>query len=151
MIGTPFSTMATEFRGQIIKTWLLQLSGTATEKSKILCQTAIELGLTERSKSIPGSALIQWTKTTPTNTPLWAAQSALLLLFANEWKPSTHVEWCGMASLLQRLYKKNSIAEMLSYLPKHINKDIAAGWITAAIEEDANFRRHKKRKWLFRD
>lgn len=47
MIGTPFSAMATEFRGQIIKIWLLQISGTATEKSKILCQTAIELGLTE--------------------------------------------------------------------------------------------------------
>ncbi|MGJ3355938.1 hypothetical protein [Providencia sp. Je.9.19] len=146
MIDTPFSAMATEFRGQIIKIWSLKTSGNATEKSRILCQKAIELELVERSKPMPGTALIHWSKTNPSNTPLWAAQSALLLLLANGWQPSNHAEWCGMASLFQRLYKKTNLAEILSYLPQQINKDIAAGWIVAAIEEDVNFRRNKKRK-----
>ena len=146
MIVTPFSAMATEFRGQIIKIWSLRTSGNATEKSKMLCQKAIELELVERSKPIPGTALIHWSKSTPSNTPLWAAQSALILLLSNGWHPSNYIEWCGMASLFQRLYKKKNLAEMLSYLPEQINKDIAAGWVVAAIEEDANFRRNKKRK-----
>lgn len=146
MIATPFSAMATEFRGQIIKIWSLKTSGNATDKSRILCQKAIEFELVERSKPIPGTALIHWSKTNPSNTPLWAAQSALLLLLTNGWQPCNHVEWCGMASLFQKLYKKKNLAEMLSYLPQQINKDIAAGWIVAAIEEDVNFRRNKKRK-----
>lgn len=146
MIGTPFSVMATVFRGQIIKIWSLQTSGNATDKSRILYQKAIDFELVERSRPIPGTALVHWSKTNPSNTPLWAAQSALLLLLSNGWHPSNHIEWCGMASLFQRLYKKTNLAEMLSYLPEQINKDIAAGWIVAAIEEDANFRRNKKRK-----
>ncbi len=143
MKPTPFSVMATHFRGQIVKHWALQQPGTQAENAAALTEAAIRLGFVNRDRPVPGSALAEWA-TVPESTPVWAAQTALTLLMNAGWTPDSDQEWCGMAALIFRNSKKSPLEQLLQCLPAGVIKRIAAGWLAAAIEEDARYRASRK-------
>ncbi|WP_159189309.1 hypothetical protein, partial [Klebsiella pneumoniae] len=95
MKSTPFTEMATAFRGQIVRLWALRYPGTQSEAAAALTEAAINLGYVTRNRPIPGAALLSWASN-PTETPLWAAQTALTLMLSIGWKPESNQDWCGM-------------------------------------------------------
>ncbi|MNR51561.1 hypothetical protein D3C85_1712490 [compost metagenome] len=98
-----------------------------------------------RSRPVPGAALTEWSRK-PEGTPLWAAQTALHVVLDQGWCPSSSEEWCGMAALLFKTYRIRSLNELLDQLPEQIDRQTAAGWLIAAIEEDAHFRSVRRAK-----
>ncbi|OXZ49383.1 hypothetical protein RW71_04412 [Escherichia coli] len=140
---TPFTEMATSFRGHIVRLWMHKNPGSQSETAAVLTEEAIRLGFITRSRPIPGSALNCWV-VKPDSTPLWAAQTALSLMLSLGWRPEHRLEWCGLAALLFRANRKLSLDELLLLLPDSIDRRIAAGWFAAAIEEDAHYRACRK-------
>ncbi|WP_275555769.1 hypothetical protein [Mixta sp. Marseille-Q2659] len=49
-----------------------------------------------------------------------------------------------MAALIFRNSKKSPLEQLLQCLPAGVIKRIAAGWLAAAIEEDARYRASRK-------
>ena len=145
MKPTPFTEMATAFRGHIVRLWALQQPGTAAENSFALTEAAIKFGYVSRSRPVPGAALKSWISD-PATTPLWAAQTSLTLMLSYGWTPESRQDWCGFAALFFKEYKHLSIDELLKIVPSHIDTKRAEGWLVAAIEEEANFRALRKRK-----
>jgi hypothetical protein len=145
MKSTPFSLMATKFRGQIVKSWSLLQAGTQTEKAAVLTAAAIRLGFITRTRPVPGAALADWA-TSVDGTPFWAAQTALMLMLETGWVPESNLDWCGMAAILFKTNKMNQLEQLIDLLPERIDKRIASGWLTAAIEEDAHFRAARRSK-----
>ena len=60
MKSTPFTEMATAFRGQIVRLWALRYPGTQSEAAAALTEAAINLGYVTRNRPIPGAALLSW-------------------------------------------------------------------------------------------
>lgn len=143
MNSTPFSQMATTFRGHILRTWILQHAGTQAEKSAVITDAAISLGFINRSRPVPGTAMATWILK-PEKIPLWAAQTALTLMLNIGWIPRDNMEWCGMAALIFRSNKTMALEQMVLTLPDSIDKQTAMGWLAAAIEEDAHYRTSRK-------
>ncbi|QMD64609.1 hypothetical protein HVZ37_22620 (plasmid) [Citrobacter sp. RHB35-C17] len=145
MKTTPFTEMAMLFRGHIVKQWSLAQSGTPSQNAATLTDAAIQNGYVTRSRPVPGAAIAEWVLK-PNNTPLWAAQTALKLMLETGWRPGTSLEWCGMAALFYKANRNYSLNELLTRLPASIDKLTAAGWLTAAIEEEAHYRSSRKYK-----
>jgi hypothetical protein len=145
MKQTPFSMMAMNFRGHIVKLWARQYSGSAAEAAAKLTQEAINEGYIIRTRPVPGTALADWS-VSPQSTPLWAAQAALALMINAGWRPVSDDDWCGMSALLYKSCKELSLQQLIDQLPDGLEKRIAAGWFAAAIEEDAHYRTSRKLK-----
>lgn len=143
MKSTPFTEMATEFRGHIVRLWVFQNQGTQSENAAVLTEAAIRLGLITRTRPVPGTALGSWFSA-PDTTPLWAAQAALALMLNNRWLPKSSLEWCGMCALIFRAHRKLPLEELVALIPEHIDSQIATGWFVAAIEEDVHYRASRK-------
>lgn len=143
MKSTPFTEMATVFRGQIIRLWVLQYPGTQSEAAAALTEAAINLGYVTRSRPVPGAALLSWSSN-PAETPLWAAQTALTLMLSIGWQPESNLDWCGMSALLFRSNRTLSLEQLVDSLPDSIDRQTATGWFVAAIEEDAHYRYNRK-------
>ncbi|MEG0234483.1 MAG: hypothetical protein RR589_18090 [Hafnia sp.] len=139
MKSTPFTKMATAFRGQIVRLWVLRFSGTQSEAAAALTEAAISLGYVTRSRPVPGAALHSWSSN-PIETPLWAAQTALTLMLNIGWKPESNQDWCGMSALIFRSNRTLTLEQLVASLPESIDMQTASGWFVAAIEEDAHYR-----------
>ena len=57
MKSTPFTEMATVFRGQIVRLWVRRYPGTQSDAAVALTEAAINLGYVTRSRPVPGAAL----------------------------------------------------------------------------------------------
>ncbi|ELD4018746.1 hypothetical protein QI600_004636 [Salmonella enterica] len=145
MKSTPFTEMATTFRGKIVRLWALQHRGTQSETTAALTEAAINIGYATRSRSVPGAALLSWSSN-PAETPLWAAQTALMLMLNIGWKPESNQDWCGMSALIFRFNRTLPLEQLIASLPESINKQTATGWFVAVIEEDAHYRYNRKSK-----
>lgn len=143
MKSTPFTEMATAFRGQIVRLWTLKNPGTQAETAASLTEAAINLGYITRSRPVPGAALLSWLSN-PNETPLWAAQTALTLMFNMGWKPESNQDWCGMTALIFRANRTLPLEQLVASLPESIDRKTATGWFVAAIEEDAHYRSNRK-------
>lgn len=143
MKSTPFTEMATEFRGQIVRLWALQYPGTQSEAAAALTEAAIKLGYVTRRRPVPGAALTTWSLS-PAETPLWAAQTALTLVLGAGWKPESNQDWCGMSALIFRSNRTLPLEQLVASLPENIDRRTATGWLVAAIEEDAHYRYNRK-------
>lgn len=143
MKTTPFTEMATAFRGHIVRVWALQQPGSQSENAASLTEAAVRLGFVTRTRPVPGTALSSWADS-PDSTPLWAAQTALSLLFGIGWVPETNLDWCGMSALLFRANRKLPLEQLVTLLPASIDRQRATGWLAAAIEEDARYRAGRK-------
>ena len=143
MKSTPFTEMATAFRGQIVRLWELRYPGTQSEAAAELTEEAIKLGYVTRSRPIPGAALHLWSSN-PAETPLWAAQTALTLMLRMGWKPESNQDWCGMSALIFRTNRTLPLEQLVTSLPDSIDRQTATGWFVAAIEEDAHYRYNRK-------
>ncbi|HHN8460665.1 TPA: hypothetical protein ACRRW7_003515 [Morganella morganii] len=143
MKSTPFTEMATVFRGQIVRLWTLQNSGTQAETAAVLTDAAINLGYITRSRPVPGAALLSWLSN-PNKTPLWAAQTALTLMLRMGWKPESNQDWCGMTALIFRANRTLPLEQLVASLPESIDRKTVTGWFVAAIEEDAHYRYNRK-------
>lgn len=139
---TPFTELAVRFRGSVINIWVLSATGTAAEKAAFLTEHARRRGLISRDTPVPGSALNEWGKRKL--SPMWAALAAFDLLIKNGWKPDTDAEWAGFAALLIKLRPDDDWGAICSSLPEGIPRDVAAGWLVAAIEEDHHYRTCKR-------
>ncbi|MGE0969601.1 hypothetical protein ACQFN5_06440 [Klebsiella sp. WOUb02] len=143
MKSTPFTEMATAFRGKIVRLWAQRNPGTQSETAVALTEAAINLGYITRSRPVPGAAILSWTST-PDETPLWAAQTALTLMLYIGWKPESNQDWCGMTALIFRANRTLSLERLVASLPESIDRKTATGWFVAAIEEDAHYRSNRK-------
>lgn len=143
MKSTPFTEMATAFRGQIVRLWAQKYLGTQSEAAAALTEEAINLGYVKRSRPVPGTALLSWSSN-PAETPLWAALTALRLMLSHGWKPESNQEWCGMSALIFRSNRTLSLEQLVASLPESIDRQTASGWFVAAIEEDASYRYNRK-------
>lgn len=141
-IMTPFSTLSGAFRARIVKTWSMKTELSPALASAVLNQIAIEHGYRRQVEPVPGSALAEWGKTG--NTPLWAAQAALVLLLNDNWLPITDEEWAGFAAIYITGHKDAEFETLVNSLPVNIDKKIAAGWLAAAIEENLRYKLTKK-------
>jgi len=139
---TPFTELAGKFRGSVINIWAQSSTGTAAEKAAFLTEHACQAGLISRETAVPGSALSEWSKRKV--SPMWAALSAFDLLIKSGWRPETETEWAGFAALYIRLRPENDWASICAALPEGISREVATGWIIAAIEEDHHYRTRKK-------
>ncbi|EEY2622397.1 TPA: hypothetical protein ACIUB0_003778 [Salmonella enterica subsp. enterica serovar Enteritidis] len=143
MKSTPFTEMATAFRGHIVRLWTLRYPGTQSEAAAALTEAAINLGYVTRNRPVPGAALLSWASN-PAETPLWAAQTALALMFSIGWKPESNQDWCGMSALIFRANRTLPLEQLVASLPDSIDRQVATGWFVAAIEEDASYRYNRK-------
>lgn len=143
MKSTPFTEMATAFRGQIVRLWLLRYTGTQSEAAAALTEAAISNGYITRSRPVPGAAILSWISN-PSETPLWAAQTALKLMLSMGWEPESNQDWCGMTALIFRSNRTLPLEQLVDYLPEIIDRKTATGWFVAAIEEDAHYRSNRK-------
>lgn len=139
MKTTPFTRMASLFRGHIVKLWALTQTDSPSVVAEKLTAAALTLGFIVRTRPVPGTSLTEWALK-PETTPYWAAQTALTLMLESGWVPVSSVEWCGTAALFYRINKQSSLDELLQRLPSVLDKSVAAGWLAAAIEEDAFYR-----------
>ncbi|WP_159218315.1 hypothetical protein, partial [Klebsiella pneumoniae] len=108
-----------------------------------LTEAAINLGYVTRNRPIPGAALLSWASN-PTETPLWAAQTALTLMLSIGWKPESNQDWCGMSALIFRANRTLPLEQLVASLPDSIDRQTATGWFVAAIEEDSSYRYNRK-------
>ncbi|EEG5674753.1 hypothetical protein G3G77_004801 [Salmonella enterica] len=143
MKPTPFTEMATAFRGHIVRLWTLEHPGSQSENAAVLTEAAINLGYVTRSRPVPGTALSSWASD-PEGTPFWAAQTALTLMLNNGWSPESTQEWCGMSALIFRAHRKLPLEQLVNLLPDKVDRQTATGWFAAAIEEDAHYRSSRK-------
>lgn len=137
--------MATLFRGHIVKQWSMTQPDSPSRTAAHLTQAALDFEYVTRSRPVPGVALTEWSLR-PDKTPYWAALTALTLMLDSGWKPTSSLEWCGMAALFFKANRQCSLDELLERLPSSIDPLVAAGWLVAAIEEDAHFRSGRKPK-----
>ena len=140
--ATPFTEMASGFRTRIVKQWAMKQTGSPSVTASQLTGLACELGLVNRERSVPGTALAEWARTG--ETPLWAAQAAFSAELKFGWRPVSPEDWAGFASLHFKIYKSMELDMLLSELPDDMDKIVAAGWLAAAVEEDRHFRTKKK-------
>ncbi|PCE97635.1 hypothetical protein CE182_00010 [Klebsiella pneumoniae] len=134
--------MATAFRGQIVRLWALRYPGTQSEAAAALTEAAINLGyVTEQTHTRRG--ITSWASN-PTETPLWAAQTALTLMLSIGWKPESNQDWCGMSALIFRANRTLPLEQLVASLPDSIDRQTATGWFVAAIEEDSSYRYNRK-------
>lgn len=143
MKSTPFTEMATAFRGQIVRLWTLRNPGTQSETAAALTAAAINLGYITRTRPVPGAALLSWFSN-PDETPLWAAQTALTLMLNIGWTPENNQDWCGMTALIFRSNRTLPLEQLVASLPDSVDRKTATGWFVAAIEEDAHYRSNRK-------
>ncbi|QZN96685.1 hypothetical protein [Symbiopectobacterium purcellii] len=140
---TPYVALSTAFRSQIGKLWSINSELPQSKAAQALADEAYRSGLLNEPRKLSGTALADWGRSG--KIPAWAALSALRLLINSGWRPASNVDWAGMTSLLLRLDKKLDTStgavldELLALLPPGLDKNIAAGWFCAAIEEHKNF------------
>ncbi|MCW7764562.1 hypothetical protein [Photorhabdus luminescens] len=144
MTNTPFSMLSCAFRARLVKTWIMSSGLSAVTGAELIHKVALENGFIRREKPVPGSALAEWSK--KQSTPLWAALAALMLLLEKGWFPLNNEEWAGFASLFIKMQKSKNLDELLDALPEKFDKLIAAGWISAAIEEDECYKIIKNKR-----
>ncbi|MGL5384936.1 MAG: hypothetical protein ACRDCA_03605 [Serratia sp. (in: enterobacteria)] len=144
MITTLFAQLADAFLPSIVKTWVMTTELTSAQAADVLVNTAIKNGfLRDREKPLTGSAINEWG--IRKSVPRWAMQAALSMLLENGWVPKAHAEWAGFASIFTLSIKTNDCDLLLSLLPAGFDRDVAAGWLCAALENDAHYRARKKR------
>lgn len=140
---TPYVVLSTAFRSQIGKLWSINSELPQSKAAQALADEAYRSGLLNEPRKLSGTALADWGRSG--KIPAWAALSALRLLINSGWRPASNLDWAGMTSLLLRLDKKLDTStgavldELLALLPPELDKNIAAGWFCAAIEEHKNF------------
>lgn len=140
-----FADQSEQFLSIIVKTWVMRTGYTSAEAADILVATAIKHGfLRDRERPLPGNTLNAWGKSK--KTPRWAMQSAMALLLADAWRPSTHAEWAAFASLFIMTVNSDVLESVLETLPAGMDSSIAAGWICAATENAARYHDGKKRR-----
>lgn len=92
--------------------------------AEVLTDTAVELGLTKRTKAIAGVTLIRWAKG-ESEAPLWALQAACWYVVREGFTPEGHdsLDWQTLvATLLHRGNLFNSVEAALNWLPQHLDK-----------------------------
>jgi hypothetical protein len=141
---TPFAQLAEEFLPRIVKTWVMTTELTSAQAADVLVDTAIKNGfLQDRGRPLTGAAINEWG--IKNNTPRWGMQAAMSMLLENGWMPKEHAEWAACASILTLTIKSKDCELLLSLLPPTFDRDVAAGWLYAALENDAHYRTRKKR------
>lgn len=144
MIKPLFDDLAEQFLSAIVKTWVMRTNFTSAEAADVLVATAIQYGfLRDRERRLLGNTLNAWGKNK--ETPRWAMQSALALLLNDGWRPAAHSEWAAFATLFVMTVNAEELVPVLEQLPDGMDKEIAAGWICAALEEAARYRDRKKK------
>ncbi|MDB6375015.1 hypothetical protein [Photorhabdus bodei] len=143
-MNTPFSVLSGAFRARLVKTLIMSTDLSASAGAALLNSVALENGFIRREKPVPASALAEWSK--ENSTPLWAALAALTLLLNKGWVPISNEEWAGFASLFIKRQKSKDLDELLDVLPAQFDKSIAAGWISAAIEENKCYKVTKAKR-----
>ncbi|MDT8850253.1 hypothetical protein RN053_07125 [Pantoea dispersa] len=139
---TPFTRLAAEFRGNIVRMWAISEQKSAAEAARILTDHARELNLISRELAVPGSALTEWNKRK--QPPLWAALAAFDLEIKRGWRPVKNEEWAGFASLIIKLVPALTLESLPENLPADVDLTVASGWIVAAVEEEQHYRTRKK-------
>ncbi|WP_058973827.1 hypothetical protein [Type-D symbiont of Plautia stali] len=139
---TPFAVLSGQFRGSVVRRWVIGEQRSAVDAAQVLTDHARRLNLVSREIPVPGSALSEWNKRK--QPPLWAALAAFDLIIKRGWRPETHEDWAGFASLLCKLTPGVELENLGAYLPEGIDPQTASGWIAAAIEEDHHYRARKK-------
>lgn len=76
---------------------------------------------------------------------LWPFVSAFSFLLEDGWCPSNDNEWATFAELFRREIDSTDLDTLKSKLPQHIDQNIAAGWLLAAIEEYINYKHRNGR------
>ncbi|WP_048784477.1 hypothetical protein [Pantoea vagans] len=140
--ATPFSLLSGQFRGNIVRNWAKHEQKSAAEAAQALTDHARHLKLVSRELAVPGAALTEWNKRK--QPPLWAALAAFDLELKRGWRPVTHEEWAGFASLTLKISPALTLDNLSVHLPENVDLSIASGWIVAAIEEEQHYRARKK-------
>lgn len=140
--ATPFSMLSGEFRGNIVRRWVVSEKKSAAEAAQVLTDHARLLNLISRDHPVPGAALSEWNKRK--QPPLWAALAAFDLELKRGWRPETNGDWAGFASLICKLVPVMNLDNLTDYIPSDMDPQIASGWIVAAIEEEHHYRARKK-------
>ncbi|CNI65996.1 hypothetical protein AB8896_21135 [Yersinia enterocolitica] len=143
MTNTPFSELSRAFRARVVKTWIMSTEFSAAVGAEVLKDAGVKHDFVRRENPVLGSSLAGWAK--DGHTPLWASQSALVLLLENNWTPVSHEDWAGFSSIFIKIHRDAEFGILLDSVPTSIDKDVAAGWLSAAIEEDARYRVSKKK------
>ncbi|CAK8742623.1 hypothetical protein SODG_005877 [Sodalis praecaptivus] len=140
-----FADLAEQFLSITVKIWVMRSELTLAEAANVLLATAVQYGfLKDRRRPLFGNTLNEWGKNK--KYPRWAIQSAMALLIADGWRPTTHPEWAAFAALFVQSNKVDSLGLSLKTLPSGMNTDIAAGWICAATEDAARYHYRKKQR-----
>ncbi|WP_042820430.1 hypothetical protein [Yersinia wautersii] len=143
MTNTPFSELSRAFRARVVKTWIMSTDLSAAAGAEMLKDTGVKHDFVRRDNPVLGSSLAGWAK--DGHTPLWASQSALVLLLEKNWSPVSHEDWAGFAAIFIKIHRDADFETLLDSVPASIDRDIAAGWLSAAIEEDARYKVSKKK------
>ncbi|CNL76097.1 MULTISPECIES: hypothetical protein [Yersinia] len=143
MTNTPFSELSRAFRARVVKTWIMSTDFSAAVGAEVLKDTGVKHDFVRRENPVLGSSLAGWAK--DGHTPLWASQSALMLLLEKNWIPVSHEDWAGFAAIFIKIHRDAELGALLDSVPASIDRDIAAGWLSAAIEEDARYKVSKKK------
>lgn len=144
MITIPFAQLTDTFLPSIVKTSGMISELTSAQAADVLANTAIKNGfLRGRERPLTGSAINEWR--IRKSAPRWAMQAALSMLLKSGRVPKEHAEWAGFASIFTLSIKTNGCSLLLSLLPAAFDRDVAAGLLCAALENDAHYRARKKR------
>ncbi|EMF07170.1 hypothetical protein [Serratia marcescens] len=145
MIKVLFADQAEQFLPSIVKTWIMRTDLTSAKAADVLVATAIHHGfLRDRERPLLGNTINAWGKSK--KTPRWAMQSAMVMLLDDGWRPETHAEWAAFAELFIMTVNVEMLEPVLALLPEGMDKDIASGWICAAVEDAARYQDRKNRR-----
>lgn len=140
-----FAEQAEQFLSVIVKTWVMSTNLTSANAADVLVSTAIHNGfLRDRERPLLGNTINAWGKSK--KAPRWAMQSAMTMLLNEGWLPKIHSEWAAFAALLIMTVNVDTLESILDLLPEKMDKNIAAGWICAAVEDAARYQDRKNRR-----
>lgn len=139
---SPFLRLTSTFRTDVLIQWIAGCSTDLTGTARHLTEHACRRRLIQREFAVSTALLEEWCRRG--KPPLWAALAAFDLRLNDGWRPETYEEWAGFASLFIKLYESDDLESLCQKLPSGVDVCIAAGWLTAALEEDLHYRtRHR--------
>ncbi|MBK4769025.1 MAG: hypothetical protein FT726_05000 [Pantoea sp. Morm] len=139
---SPFLRLTSTFRADVLTQWIAGCSTDLASAARHLTEHACHRRLIKREFAVSSALLEEWCRRG--KPPLWAALAAFDLRLNNGWRPETSEDWAGFASLFIKLNESNDLESLCQKLPDGMDVRIAAGWLTAAMEEDLHYRtRHR--------